>query len=88
MGKLFLAAACALFLAACVTEEGAMKHMAKQYAETDGMKWKATVYSSQRKNAKTEFIGEFESRRECMDVAAAHVKEKGYSEGAYSCAGA
>ncbi len=87
MRKLFFAAACALLLAACVTEEGANKHAAKQHAEDGGLKWSAVIYSSQRKNAETEAIGEFGSRGECMSMAMAHIKEKGYAESAYSCAG-
>ena len=87
MRKLFFTAVCALLLSACVTEEGAKEHAAKQYSEADGLKWNATVYPSQRENAKTETIGEFDSRAKCMGMAMAHIKEKGYTEGAYSCAG-
>ncbi len=85
MRKLFFIMACAFLLSACVTEEGAKKHAAKQHASTDGLKWHATIYSSQRTDAKTEKIGEFNSRGECMDTAMVHIKEKGYTDAAYSC---
>ena len=86
MKKLFVVMACALLLSACVTEEGAKEHAAKQHeAAADGLQWKATVYTSQRKNAKTEFVGEFGSRSECMEMAVKHLRAKGYTDGAYSC---
>ena len=87
MKQLLFALACALLLSACVTEEGARKHAARQHAAevSDGLTWSATIYSSQRKDAKTETIGEFSSRTECMHKAMMHIKEKGYTDAAYSC---
>lgn len=90
MRKLFFATACTLLLSACVTEDGAKKHAAKQgagqsNAMAGGVMWSATVYSSQKPGAATEMIGEFDSYRECIDQAMRHVREKGYADGAYAC---
>lgn len=86
MRKLFFIAVCAFFLSACVTEEGAQKHAAKeQKAMASGVTWIATVYSSQEQGAKTEVVGRFDTYQECIDKAMAHLQEKGYTEGAYSC---
>ena len=85
MKKLFLLLACML-LVACVTEEGAKKHLAKQHAAAaDGLQWNATIYSSQRQGSNKETIGTFGSLVECAEVAMKHIREKGYSDGAYSC---
>ena len=86
MKKMLFLTACAFLLSACVTEEGAKKHAAKQHqAAAVSLQWSATVYSSQRKNAKTETIGGFDSLSECTNKAMMHIKEKGYTDGAYSC---
>ena len=86
MRKLFFIVICALLLSACVTEEGAKKHQAKQQkATSNGLEWSATVYSSQGPGAKTEMIGKFGTYNECVDKAMQHVREKGYADGAYSC---
>ena len=84
MKKLFFTLACTLFLLSCVTEEGAKKHAAKSDAVADGM-WSATIYKSQKKNSKTEMIGEWDSHSECAEKALQYIKEKSYTDGAYSC---
>ena len=64
-------------LSACVSEEGASKHIEKGHAIASkvgmipGMMWKAVVYKTT--DAKHMELGKFESRDECQKATQAHM---------------